>query len=241
MWWRGPADSFFAASRPLGEPAFAHYVQPGMTALARILPENENEAISDVLNRVLEQGGETISVDELVQVFGHRAFGALLFIFSAPNFVLPLPPGSSTILSVPLVLISAQIVLGMQKPWVPRFVGKRQLSRTALRKGFSKVMPRLRKVETFSRPRWGILFGPVQDRLIGLVCLLLSLILILPIVFGNVLPGASVSAFGLSLTQRDGVLAMIGFLLTTASIAVLVLSAGAVIAAMEKLVHMIGM
>jgi hypothetical protein len=53
-----------------------------MTSTAMTLrPEAETEAISDVLQRVLEQGGEKIAIGELVDVFGSRAFGALL---SAP-------------------------------------------------------------------------------------------------------------------------------------------------------------
>jgi hypothetical protein len=90
-------------------------------------------------------------------------------------------------------------------------------------------------------PRWGIMFGPVQDRLLGLVCFALALVLILPIPLGNMLPAASISALALSLTARDGVLALIGYLLTAISVAVLALSAGAVTAAATQLLHMIGM
>ncbi|MGZ8362781.1 MAG: exopolysaccharide biosynthesis protein [Caulobacteraceae bacterium] len=212
-----------------------------MTSTAITLqPEAETEAISDVLQRVLEQGAEKISVGELVDVFGSRAFGALLFIFSVPN-LLPLPPGSSTILGAPLVLISPQLALGVRRPWIPRWLAKRSISREAMRKSFAKLMPRLKQLERHSRPRLGVMFGPVQDRLLGLVCFALALVLILPIPFGNLLPAASVSALGFSLTQRDGAVALLGYLLTAASVAVLVLSAGAVLAAVEKLVHILGM
>ena len=210
------------------------------TTAVTLRPEAETEAISDVLQRVLEQGGEKVSVGELVDVFGSRAFGALMFIFTVPN-LLPLPPGSSTVLGAPLVLISPQLALGVRRPWIPRWLAKRSISREVMRKAFGKLMPKLKELENLSKPRLGVMFGPVQDRLLGLVCFLLALVLILPIPFGNFLPAAAVSALAFSLTQRDGLVALFGYLLTAASVAVLALSATAVMAAFEKLVHILGM
>ena len=64
------------------------------------------------------------------------------------------------------------------------------------------------------------------ERLIGLVCTVLALVLILPIPLGNILPAAAVSVLGLALAQRDGALALLGYALAAASASVLVLAAG---------------
>src|SRR5690606_36314235 len=119
-----------------------------------------------------------------------------LFVFSVPN-LLPLPPGSSTVLGAPLVIITPQLAIGARRPWLPRAVAERHIDRAALTQAFSRVIPGLEQVEKLLAPRWSFMFGPVGDRMIGLICFLLSLVLILPIPLGNMLPAASVSVFAL--------------------------------------------
>jgi hypothetical protein len=81
------------------------------------------------------------------------------------------------------------------------------------------------------------MFGRVGDRLIGLACTLLALVLILPIPFGNMLPALSVGVLAFSLIQRDGFLALIGYGLAGISAGVLMFAADVVIDAVRHLVN----
>ena len=47
-----------------------------------------------------DEGRERIAVGDLLASLGDRALAALLFVFAVPN-VLPVPPGTSTILGAP--------------------------------------------------------------------------------------------------------------------------------------------
>ncbi len=94
-------------------------------------------------------------------------------------------------------------------------------------------------MELFTRPRLDLLFGPVGERAIGVVCTLLAMVLVLPIPLGNLAPGATVAVLALSLLQRDGLLALLGYLMAGISVGLLVLSAGVVAAAVERLLHMV--
>jgi hypothetical protein len=198
------------------------------------------DSLSELLQDLTEGPPGPVRVRDMVDHFGHRAFGAMLFAFSVPN-LLPLPPGSSTFLALPLVLLSPQLALGVKSPWLPRRVAERTIERRTLKKTFDKIIPRLRQVERLCAPRLPFMFGPVGDRLIGLICFLLALVLILPIPFGNMLPAAAVAVFALGLTQRDGAMVLLGYLLTAISAGVLVLSAGAVVAAVHHLVRIFGL
>ena len=201
-------------------------------------PDETHKPLSVLLRELTEREGETILVDEVVDHFGRRAFAALLFIFAVPN-LLPLPPGSTTILGLPLVLIAPQLVIGAPNLWLPRAVGRRPLKTRDLKRAFDKLLPRLVRIERWMAPRHGWLFGHVGDRIIGLVCTLLALVLILPIPLGNVLPALSISTLSLGMTQRDGTVVMIGYGLVCASVGALALSAGAVVAGVNRLMHMI--
>ncbi len=207
-----------------------------LTTIARGSPD---PPLSEMLRTLCDGPRGPIRVREIVDHFGHRAFGAVLFVFSVPN-LLPLPPGSSSILGLPLVLIAPQLAIGARRPWLPRSVGERTIERSALNQAFSKLIPSLERVETLLAPRLSFLFGAVGDRAIGLICFILSLVLILPIPLGNMLPAASTAAFSLGLTQKDGILALIGYLLAGCSFGVLALSIATVYAAVEQLLKFFG-
>lgn len=197
------------------------------------------DSLADLLRSLVEGPSGPIRIRDMVDHFGHRAFGAMLFAFSVPN-LLPLPPGSSTVLALPLVLLAPQLALGVKSPWLPRAVAERTVDRVALKRAFDRLIPRLEQAERLLAPRLAFMFGPVGDRLIGLVCFLLALVLILPIPLGNMLPAASVAVLALGLTQRDGAAVLLGYLLTATSVAVLALSAGAVVAAFGHLTRILG-
>ena len=179
-------------------------------------PSENQRPLSAILADVAYHEGARISVQELTQLFGGRAIGALLFIFGLAC-MLPLPPGATTIFGFPLVLLSPQLIIGARLPWLPKAIKDRTISIADLRKGLPKVLPTLRKAEAISRPRLTILFGAVGERLIGLTCLVLALILILPIPGGNIPPALAVSTLSFALIQRDGLIALLGYAMVAAS------------------------
>jgi len=200
---------------------------------------DESKALSELLRILSAEAGEAIAVDRIIARFGRRAFGAVLFVFSTP-ILLPLPPGASTLFAAPLVLIAPQVAWGARQPWVPRRVGRRAINGKTLSRALSRLAPWLERIEKVSRPRLLMFFGPVGDRVIGAVCTLLALVLILPIPFGNMLPAAAVGLLSLALVLRDGLLAIAGYLLAIASVAVLALAASAIGGAIGHLLRITG-
>ena len=79
-------------------------------------------------------------------------------------------------------------------------------------------------------------FTVILGSIIGLICTLLALVLILPIPLGNLAPALCIGAFALALFQRDGVIALVGYLMASVSLGLLILSAGAVSLAITKMI-----
>jgi hypothetical protein len=206
----------------------------------RSADDGPHKPISALLRELGEGPGEVILLDSVIDHFGRRAFGALLFVFAVPN-LLPLPPGSTTLLGLPLVLIAPQLALGVPNLWLPRALGRRRLRRGDLRKIIERALPQLMNIERLLAPRHGWVFGRLGDRMIGLVCALLAIVLILPVPFGNILPSLTIAALSLGLAQRDGLVALIGYGLATLSVTVLALTFGAVMAAAARLGHVVGL
>lgn len=203
-------------------------------------PVDRRRPLSELLTEIADDPEPTVTVGEIVHRLGRRSFGALLFIFAAPNW-LPLPPGSSTFLAGPLLFLGPQIALGIHRPWLPRFIDNRQLERARLAGALRKLVPALERVEKVSAPRLVFLFGPVGDRIIGLVVTLLSLVLLLPIWLGNMAPGAAIAVLGLALVQRDGVLALIGYAITALSVALVALGWNVAVAFISHVARVAGL
>jgi hypothetical protein len=161
---------------------------------------------------------ERISIGDLLAALKRRALGALIFIFAAP-VALPLPPGASTIFAAPLIFLTAQLMLGM-RPWLPRVITDRSLSRKEFRRIIDAAIPWLKRAESVMRPRLSFMGQRPAIYLVGLVCLLLAVILILPIPLGNMLPALATAIMALGLLARDGLWILIGLAIAVVSVVI---------------------
>ncbi|MEW5688150.1 MAG: exopolysaccharide biosynthesis protein [Pseudomonadota bacterium] len=184
--------------------------------------------LSAILDDILLHHAPLISVGELTEKFGGRAIGALTFVFGLAC-MLPLPPGATTILGFPLVLLAPQLIIGASAPWLPARLKAQTIAVDDLRRSLPRVIRALRRIEAVSKPRLTLLLHALGERLVGVVCLALALVLILPIPGGNMLPALAVSTLSFALIQRDGVIALIGYLLALTSASVLVLAAHVIV------------
>ena len=191
--------------------------------------ERESARFSEVLRGLAEAEGDRLSIDEIVQAFGERGFGAIMLLVSLLN-LLPLPPGSTTVTGAPLLILSFQMMLGRETVWLPRWMCRAAVSREGFRRGVKRVLPWLEKAERLTRPRltWAVT-GPAE-RLMGLACFLLSCVLVLPIWLGNMAPAAAIAALSLGLIQRDGVLVLIGWGVVAVAVGLLVLAWSVIVA-----------
>ncbi|RYB97938.1 exopolysaccharide biosynthesis protein [Ciceribacter ferrooxidans] len=165
--------------------------------------------LSEILSGLAaDEGRPRISVADIFQAMGDRAFGALILIFAVPNIV-PTPPGTSALTGTPLVFLAAQLMLG-QKPWLPRIIADRSMTRQDFAAIITRVTPWLAKAERMLRPRLGFLVYPPAEYLIGFVCLLLAVILALPVPLGNILPAIAICFFSFGILERDGICVLIG-------------------------------
>lgn len=181
---------------------------------------------STMLRLLAEEPTERIAISTIAEVFGDRAFGALMFIFAAPN-LLPLPPGASALLGAPLILIAGQLALGRRTIWLPRAIAARSIPRSDYRRMVARLLPRLRWTERLLAPRFTALLRFPADQLIGIASFVLAVILFLPIPLGNMLPGLAITLFSLALIQLDGIAAILGWIFAAASVSVIVAISGA--------------
>ncbi|MDF1607604.1 exopolysaccharide biosynthesis protein [Hoeflea sp. YIM 152468] len=192
------------------------------------------EKLSELLERLARESGERISMREIANALDDRSFGAFLLVFALPNLI-PLPPGATMVLGLPMVFVAWQMVIGYQKVWLPRALADYTMERATFLRMVARVSPWLRSAETWVRPRNWPLDGAIRERLFGIFALILAVTCVLPIPFGNWLPAFAVAILGVAHTERDGNCLALGCLFGIISIAIATLVVTATGALLSRL------
>ena len=162
--------------------------------------------------------GKSLTVGELELALKGRGFAMLLLLLTLPFCLVPLP-GLSTPFGFAVLLIGIRIAAG-KKPWLPAFVLRKSIPPERLAKvlaggiRFALAMEKCVKPRMHFLQRW-----PGMMNLIGLGIASggLLLLLPLPIPFTNMIPAWAVVLLAAGMMQRDGLLVLLGHLMTLAS------------------------
>ncbi|MGA9422144.1 MAG: exopolysaccharide biosynthesis protein [Rhodanobacteraceae bacterium] len=163
---------------------------------------------------------DTITLGEFLEPLGERAFGFLLLALALPNFI-PAPIGVGGVMGILVIGVGLQMLIGLEHPWFPAAMLRRGLSCRSAQRFVTRITPLLRWLEHLCRPRWERLTEHPVHRISGLLLIVLGTALALPIPFTNYLFGFVLLAFAVALIERDGVLLIVVWTISTSIIAVL--------------------
>lgn len=159
---------------------------------------------------------ETISLGDLLQAFGRRSYGPVLFVIGLIALSpLGAIPGASIVCATLVVLLGVQMSLRAGAPWIPRRLRNLEVDGARARRAIEWMEPQARRLAVLTRPRWqALLDGPAVHLAVGALCLLALSMYPLALVPWGVIPcAAGISAIGLGLLARDGVFILAGMAL----------------------------
>lgn len=208
---------------------------------------SRQEAASDVLERAVNQHDtDDVSLGDLMQTLHERGFGLLMLVLVLPNCIpVPVPPGVSTIFSLPLLYLSVQMVAGLDAPWLPFWLRNKKISRKTLAKIVQAANPKLKKIEILLRPRVSFASTRAGEKIVGFFWLLFAISIAIPLPMTNFIPGIGILVSALGLLSKDGLVILLGVfigiggLFVTAT--VIVLGAQAASAMLGYVFGLIGM
>lgn len=170
------------------------------------------EKLSELLRHVSDSAGDKITLGQIANAMDDRSFGAFLVVFCLPNLV-PLPPGATFILGLPLVFIACQMAFSrLDTIWLPKRLRDYAFDNKAFSAVLDKFIPWMNKAERIIKPRF-FSGNRLIERVLGLFALILALIVFLPIPLGNMGPSLALALMGLGLTERDGLLMGVGVII----------------------------
>lgn len=173
--------------------------------------EHHSHKITNVLRALPDHFMDAdFTVADLREALHGRVYGFFILIFALPN-LLPMP-GISTVMSVPLVMLFAQMLMGRRHPWFPAFVLRRTMKTSFLAMLCRRAIPVFERIERLSYPRALFMHDRLMMRMNSLMGVLLSILLLLPIPFGNALPAVSLCCFAVGMILKDGIITGLGVL-----------------------------
>ncbi|WP_223475487.1 exopolysaccharide biosynthesis protein [Oricola indica] len=178
--------------------------------------------LSQVLSELAEEEHGEVSVRRIRDALADRSFATFL-VFTAAINLLPFPPGSTVLLGVPIVLVAFQMVIGYPTVWLPRFFLNRSLSHKAFHRMSTWLIPFLRRMENWVRPRyWPFPNAKSAEKVVGLIALVYAIAVVIPIPFGNWLPALAVFICGIALSERDGFWLAVGTITGVVAICIMI-------------------
>ena len=172
------------------------------TGVGRPAPERASE----ILARLAQTQLESVNVGTLLEALKDRSFGIILILFALPNAILPV----AWVLGTPILLFAIQMTMGRQEPWLPAFMKRPQLSRETFVKLMEFVSRYLAIIESWLKPRWYWLTTNRMERVIGAYLVFLTVVLLVPVPFGNALPSFGIAIIAAGLLEKDGAAIIVG-------------------------------
>ncbi len=174
------------------------------------LPIAKKIVTTEILENVVKTAvGDKISIQDLMLAMNSGGFALIMTIFSLP-IIIPLPPPFPSLISIPMVLFSFQMMVGYKSPRLIKKLSNLQVSRKTLAMMIEKSSPYIKKAENLAKPRLLALSSPWFERVIGFFCFIFSMSVLLPMPLSNFLPGLGVLVASFGLLGKDGALILLG-------------------------------
>lgn len=164
---------------------------------------------------------EALTVRELLERLGEQGLLLACIIVALPYLIPVSLPGMSTVSGVLIALVGIALATSTV-PWLPRRLLDRSLPTERLRKLLDNSAARFRRVEHLLKPRllW-LTSGRFMNAINGGLLVYNGALLAAPsvIILMNTLPGVAAMTISAAILERDGLLMLLGYVLTLAATA----------------------
>ncbi len=169
----------------------------------------------DALDRMFAGARDSVlTLDEFLTGLQGRSYAFAILALNIPNVIPTGIPWLSTITGVPMLFLLVQFFTGRPVASLPGFIGRRGLRRGKLQNCLGRARRFIQWLEETVHVRHERWVTGLPRRLLLIAWSLNILLLALPIPFDNLFPAYAILFFCFALIEDDGVMAMLGWLLT---------------------------
>lgn len=180
--------------------------------------QREPANLEQLLDRI-ECGTEVreySSIGEMLDAIGRRSFGPMV-LFVGLLLVTPLSgmPGMPTSMGLLILLTLGQVLIGRRHFWLPGWLARRKIPREKLLRGIKAIRPVARRVDRLLRPRLHYLARGPGLYVMAVACMVIAFSMpateLVP--FSSSLAGLALMGFGLAMISKDGLVALVAWVI----------------------------
>lgn len=187
--------------------------------------------VTRLLRRLADDGGDAgLTLEEIRDRMDERAYGLLILLLSIPCLV-PGLYGVPQVVGVIIVLVAAQLLVGREEPWLPRWMLNLRAKGSWLKAMADFAESKLSWVDRLSRPRLSRFATGAGEKLAAVFMILATLTIVLPMT--NTIPSVALALLSVGLIQRDGLFVIGGAAVASAWLTLLGVLATAVLLGAE--------
>lgn len=189
----------------------------GTRAVEQRQPTSGLIQLLDQVESAARQGQET-SIRNIVETIGPSSFAPLM-LFAGLVILAPVVgdvPGVPVLMGTLVILVATQIIAQRDYVWLPNWLLSRSVSSDKVRKSVCWLRKPARFLDRYTRKRHAWLVAPAGVYVIAAVSIAIAaatpVMEVVP--FSANFAGAAITAFGLALIRRDGLIALVALMLS---------------------------
>lgn len=182
----------------------------------------DNTSVSESFKKLAQKDQKSKSkIIEILEEFHENGILLAMVFFSLPVAVpLPYPPGFTTVMGLPLVILALQMLFGGKKVRLPNKINNYEIKNTTLKMISNKIVPIIESIEKYIKPRLSFAKSVYCEQFVGFACLVAALAVAIPLPLTNAIPALGITVMALGLLNRDGVVIIAGFLISLVGLAI---------------------
>lgn len=188
-------------------------------------PQPGLDQLLDCIEDAAGEGRET-SLEDIVETVGASSFAPLL-LFAGLVILAPVVgdlPGVPVLMGTLVILIATQIILQREYVWLPNWLLRRCVSSDKVKKAVRWLRKPARFLDRWTKERYAWLVAPAGVYVIAATCIVIAaatpIMEVIP--FSANLAGVAITAFGLALIRRDGLIAAIALIFSVSAAGILI-------------------
>ncbi len=198
-------------------------------------------SVSEIFTKMLDKDEkEESSIIEIINDLYEDSLLLALIFFSLPIAIpLPYPPGFSSVFAIPLIVLSCQMVMGKMIVILPKKIGNYKIRNSTLLLICKKAIPVVKYLEIYIKPRMAFPHNESTRRMIGVIALISSVSIFIPLPFTNAIPALSITLMSLGFLNKDGFLIIFGVVVSFIGIFIAFIATTSVFFIVKKVISFV--
>lgn len=160
-----------------------------------------------------EEGSTKIA--ELIEDFHENGILLAMIFFALPVAMpLPYPPGFTTVMGLPLIILLIQMINDNKKVKLPQRVSDYEIKNSTFKMISNKIVSVIETVEKYVKPRMNFAKSVYCEQLVGFICFVAVISVAIPIPLTNAIPVLGITVMALDLLNRDEIVIIVGIAVT---------------------------